>query len=137
MFNGERVNVLVVEDYPDAAATTAMLLESYGFRVQVAGDGAAAVRIAETFRPQVVLLDIGLPGPDGYAVGRQLQEVLTLKPRIIAVTGYGGEAYRNRSQEAGFDHHLLKPVDPATLLALIREFGSNPDQLKPSCPLCR
>jgi two-component system, chemotaxis family, CheB/CheR fusion protein len=81
------VNVLIVDDNADGVRSNATFLESYGFRVQVAGDGPAAVQLAETFRPQVVLLDIGLPGIDGHTVGRRLQEVLTPNPRIIVMTG--------------------------------------------------
>jgi two-component system CheB/CheR fusion protein len=115
-----RFRVLVVDDNRDAATTLALLLRARGHEVQVANDGHAALELAESFRPQVVLLDIGLPGIDGYEVARRLRS----SPRtrdilIVAISGYGQDEDRKRSQQVGFDFHLVKPVDPAVLQSLL------------------
>jgi two-component system, OmpR family, response regulator len=115
------LSVLVVEDEPDAAASTAMLLELEGHRVRVAGDGPTALQATQADRPDVILLDLGLPGMDGWQVARQLgEQAAAAKPLLIAVSGYGQRADRRRSEEAGIDLHLLKPVDPEYLLCLLR-----------------
>ena len=83
-------------------------------------DGLQALRMAIEFRPDVVLLDIGMPGLDGYEVARRLRALKRERPlRIIAITGWGQEADRTRSREAGFDVHLVKPVDPTLLTSVI------------------
>ena len=105
------LRVLVVEDSVDAAETLAMLLESSGHTVRMAHDGLAALDAALDFRPQVVLLDIGLPGKNGFEVAEQLRQQTELKDVVlVAMTGYGEEAARQRSREAGFDHHMVKPA---------------------------
>jgi PAS domain S-box-containing protein len=115
-----RAKVLVVEDNPDAAQALAELLELWGHEVAVAVDGTAALRTVESFRPDVVLMDIGLPGMDGYELARRLRERPDLRgARFIALTGYGQEADRRRSAEAGFDDHLTKPADPGLLRELL------------------
>jgi PAS domain S-box-containing protein len=103
--------VLVVDDNVDAATMLDMLLRSLGHETRVAHEGAAALRIAEEFHPDIVLLDIGMPGIDGYEVARRLRASRNRPMRIVAVTGWGQEADRERSREAGFDLHLVKPVD--------------------------
>ncbi len=112
--------VLIVDDNVDAAEMMAMLLSSYGHEVQTAGDAESTLRIANEFVPDVILLDIGLPGTDGYTVGR----ILRRDPRfhttmLIALTGYGSARDRERSMEAGFDHHVVKPAQVDQLLAMI------------------
>src|SRR5690606_15135227 len=107
---GQRV--LVVDDNQDAASTLGLLLELEGATVSVAFDSFAALQSAETFQPDNVVLDIGLPAMNGYEVCRMLR----LRPwaralRIIALTGWGQDGDRQRSREAGFDAHLVKPVD--------------------------
>jgi CheY-like chemotaxis protein len=93
-----------------------MLLRSLGHEARVAHDGLAALRVAEEFQPDVVLLDIGMPGLDGYEVARRLRAMARERPlRIVAVTGWGQDADRQRSNEAGFDLHLVKPVDASEL----------------------
>ena len=83
-------------------------------------DGLQALQMAVEFRPDVVLLDIGMPGLDGYEVARRLRALKRERPlRIIAITGWGQEADRTRSREAGFDVHLVKPVDPTLLTSVI------------------
>ena len=112
--------ILVVDDNVDAAATLGLLLKSLGHEICVVYDGLQALRMAVEFRPDVVLLDIGMPGLDGYEVARRLRALKRVKPlRIVAVTGWGLEADRARSREAGFDLHLVKPVDPTVLTSAI------------------
>ena len=108
--------ILVVDDNRDAADSLRLLLELSGHEVAVAYSGHDGVRAAEQCRPDVVLCDIGLPGLDGYAVARRLrQNPSTAKARLIAVTAYGRDEDRRRSHEAGFERHLVKPVDPDDL----------------------
>jgi CheY-like chemotaxis protein len=115
-----RLRILVVEDNRDAADSLRMLLELYGYDVAVAYTGPTGVERAKEWKPDVVLCDIGLPGLDGYGVVRELrQNQTTAKARMIAVTGYGGDEDRQRSQEAGFDQHLTKPVDPVVLQGIV------------------
>jgi PAS domain S-box-containing protein len=111
---------LVVDDNRDAADSLAMLLRTLGQRVAVAYDGSTAVTAAQTLRPDIVLLDIGLPDMDGYRVARALRSNPdTARTKIIAVTGYGQDEYRQKSREAGLDGHLVKPVDLAPLKDLL------------------
>lgn len=112
--------ILVVDDNADAAESLAMLLELAGHDVQVAYDGPAALAALSDRRPDVILLDIGLPGMDGYAVAREVRARYGPRsPMLIAMTGYGQPEDRARAQEAGFDFHLVKPVAPDTLMALL------------------
>jgi two-component system CheB/CheR fusion protein len=114
--NAERRRILVVEDNRDAADSLRMLLELMGHEVRVAHSGPEGVRAAQEWRPTIVLCDIGLPGMDGFAVAEELRtHPGTATTRLIAVTGYGHEDDRRHSREAGFDHHLVKPVDPEEL----------------------
>ena len=104
--------VLVVDDNVDAAQTLAFLLESSGHEVKLAYDGLSAVAAAIAYQPEVVLLDIGLPGLDGYEVARRIRKHPGLRDIwLVALTGYGQDTDRQRSLEAGFDHHLVKPAD--------------------------
>jgi signal transduction histidine kinase len=107
--------ILVVDDNADAAESLSMLLELEGHATRVAHDGAGALRAAAEFLPDAVFLDIGMPGMNGYQVARQLRETYGPALRIIALTGWGAEGDRRRAHAAGFDHHLVKPVDPAML----------------------
>jgi two-component system CheB/CheR fusion protein len=117
--------ILVVDDNDDGAHTLAMLLKLWGHDFRLAHDGPSAVKIADSFRPEVVLLDIGLPGMDGYEVARRLREEAGLKDVfLVAVTGYGQDDDRRRSRESGFDHHLVKPVDPEALEQLLAHFAA-------------
>jgi two-component system CheB/CheR fusion protein len=103
--------ILVVDDHTDTAVSLARLLRAGGDAVEIAHDGRTAVDIAAIFHPQVVLLDLGLPGMDGYAVAEHLRsQAKGERTTIIAISGYGQEEDRRRSQEAGIDHHLVKPV---------------------------
>jgi signal transduction histidine kinase len=116
------VRVLVVDDNQDAAMTAKMLLQMMGNAVRTAHDGEAAIAEAEEFRPDVVLCDIGLPKKNGYEVARAIREQPWGKNIIlIAVTGWGQEDDKCKSQEAGFDRHMVKPVEPLTLMKMIAE----------------
>jgi signal transduction histidine kinase/DNA-binding response OmpR family regulator len=112
--------VLVVDDNVDAAEMIAELLALTGHDARVAHDGPSAIALAQEIEPDVVLLDIGLPGMNGYEVAKQLRAIPSIeKALLIAVTGYGQDSDRQRTHEAGFDHHLVKPVKPDHLLELI------------------
>jgi CheY-like chemotaxis protein/two-component sensor histidine kinase len=112
-----RRRVLIVDDNRDAADALALLLQHTGHETFVAYDGAAAFSAAEAHRPDVILLDIGLPGLSGHDVCRQMREQpWGQRIRMIALTGWGQEEDRRKSREAGFDGHLVKPVDIAAVL---------------------
>ena len=114
------LKILLVEDNIDSAEMMSFLLELNGHEVRAAHDGAEALEAARAFEPQVVLCDIGLPGMNGYEVAARLREQPALKQTpLIALTGYGQEDARLRSKEAGFDYHLVKPVEPDALNALL------------------
>jgi CheY-like chemotaxis protein len=117
-----RLRVLVVDDNRDIADSTAMLLRMIGHDVDVAYDGRTAIDRARGLRPDVVLLDIGLPGVNGYQVARLLRsEPSTRHVRLVACTGYGREGDRDLAHASGFDHHAVKPVAAQTLLAILAE----------------
>ncbi|MDR3619427.1 MAG: response regulator [Paludisphaera borealis] len=111
--------ILVVDDNADTAAGMARLLKLLGHDVAVAQDGPTAVEAARSHRPDVVLLDIGLPGMDGHQVARALRNEGFANAVIVAVSGYGQEDDVRRSQAAGFNHHLVKPVDFDSLISLL------------------
>jgi two-component system CheB/CheR fusion protein len=112
--------VLVVDDNQDAAESTAVLLRLLGHEVQVAHDGPAALSVVPQFHPDIVLLDIGLPGMDGYEVARALRAQPQLRGLVlVAVTGYGQDEDRRQALAAGFDRHLTKPLAPQVLTALV------------------
>ncbi len=115
-----KLRVLVVDDNRDAAESMGLLLGHLGAEVMVAHDGAQALAAFAAFQPRVVLLDIGLPGVDGYSVARQLRERAGGTPlTIVAVTGWGQEEDKARARAAGFDHHLVKPADMDALRELL------------------
>ena len=114
------VRVLIVDDNIDATSGLSRLLQLDGYDIRVAHDGRTALVIAAAYQPQFVLLDIGLPDLDGYEVARNLRG----DPRhrdvvIIGISGYGEEDHRDRAQAAGFDHHLVKPIDLDALRAIL------------------
>jgi signal transduction histidine kinase/CheY-like chemotaxis protein len=118
----QRRRILVVDDNRDSAQSLAILLRLLGNEVATAHDGPTALQAAEQFRPEVALLDIGLPGMDGYELARRLRALPQLRQlRLAALTGYGSAEDRRRSQEAGFDEHLVKPVEMETLHALLAD----------------
>jgi len=114
-----RRRILLVDDNRDAAEMLAELLRAAGHEVLVAFDGPSALGALPGFTPDVALLDIGLPVMDGYDLARKLKDVLPAPPRLVAITGYGQEHDHQRSQEAGFDAHLVKPVQAAQVLAAV------------------
>lgn len=116
----EAQRILVVDDNADAAESLTDLLRVYGHDARVVHDGIAALELVPSFQPSVVFLDIGMPGMDGYEVARRLRRVPGGERAIlIAVTGFGSEEDRRRAEEAGFDRHVTKPLDPRTLTSLI------------------
>lgn len=118
------VRVLVVDDDRDIVESIAMLLRLCGHEVAVALGGAAALQAAQGQQPDAVLLDISMPGMDGYQVARKLRLMFRDKPLLlIAITAHGSKEDRTRSAEAGFDLHLVKPADPLAVENLIQELG--------------
>jgi len=117
---GPSLRVLVVDDNPDTVTTLAMLVRESGHEVRTVFDGSAVLEAALDFRPHVVLLDIGLPGLNGFEVARRIRQQTVLKNVVlVAMTGYGQSRDRARSKEAGFDHHLVKPGDFAKVLEIL------------------
>jgi two-component system CheB/CheR fusion protein len=120
----EARRILLVEDHRDIAEEFALLFQDLGHEVRVAHDGPAALEVARTFRPELVLLDIGLPCMDGWEVARRMRELPGMgDPVLAAMTGYAQEEDRRRSSEAGIDYHLVKPVELIDLLELIAGLG--------------
>jgi signal transduction histidine kinase len=116
--------ILVVDDNVDTAESMALLLSLKGYDVATAHDGPAALEKAAAFHPEAVLLDIGLPGLDGYQVATRLRgRPRTAKALLVALTGYGQDEDRSRALAAGFDHHLTKPVDPQAIYDLLAPPG--------------
>ena len=125
---GGSLRVLLVEDNVDAAETMALVLGAFGHDVRTAHDGLSGLKVAIEYRPHVVLLDIGLPGMDGFGVAKQLRLQPTLKNIVlVAMTGYGEVAARQRSVDAGFDHHLVKPADFGKLQEILSSVSVGPD----------
>ncbi len=123
--------VLVVDDNVDAANMIAMMLQIYGYQAETVYSAKSALEMAVEYRPDFVVLDIGLPGMDGYEVARRLRQIHELKDtRLIAATGYGQDSDRQRSEEAGFDHHLVKPIDPEKLQTVLELLGRLPRSAK-------
>ena len=122
---GAARRVLVVDDSQDGAETLAWLLRADGHEVRTAADGPSALAAVKAFWPEVVFMDIGLPGMDGYEIAARMRQAPEMRSAVlVALTGYGQEKDRERSRQAGFDQHLTKPVDPPTLLRVLRP--SNP-----------
>jgi two-component system, sensor histidine kinase len=123
--SGERRRILIIEDSADDAFVMQMKLELTGDKVQTALDGLSGLEAARTFKPEVILIDIGLPDIAGYEVARRLRaEPATKDALLIAHSGYGGAEDLRKSKEAGFDHHLVKATDTNRLQALISGYSS-------------
>jgi two-component system CheB/CheR fusion protein len=123
-----RARILVAEDCKDTALSLTMLLRHWGHETRAVYNGTDAVEAAAEFAPNVAILDIGLPQMDGFAVASALRE--QYRPEellLVALTGYSQPEFRRRSLEAGFDHYLIKPIDPDVLKALLAHCG--PDSL--------
>jgi CheY-like chemotaxis protein len=117
-----RLKILIADDNADGADSLAMLLQTQGHVVLTASDGRRALELSEAFRPDIILMDLGMPHLDGFQAAREIR----LRPwgariRIIALTAWSGDAERRRTSEAGMDHHLVKPVDPQVLMEILRE----------------
>jgi CheY-like chemotaxis protein len=118
----EKTRVLVVDDNADAGDTLAVILDMLGAEVRVARDGAEALETFAAYQPSVVLLDIGMPGMNGYEVARAIRSRFPGHPTVlVALTGWGQEDDRRRASEAGFDHHLLKPAEIEALQKLLAD----------------
>lgn len=120
--NAASMRILVVDDNPDSGQTLGLLLSSAGYEVRSAPDGESAVRLSEKLRPDVVIMDVGLPGIDGYEAARRIRAKIGASKAltIIALSGWGNDDDRRRSTEAGMDHHLTKPVRIEELIRLLK-----------------
>jgi CheY-like chemotaxis protein len=113
-------SILVVDENADAAQSLALVLRQMGHFVECAYDGGRALRTARRIRPDIVFLDLAMPGMDGYEVAHRLRQDSAFdKVLIVALTGHGSEEHRRRTREAGFDYHSVKPFDPAFLQSLV------------------
>jgi len=118
--------ILVVDDNVDAASTLSVMLEMMGNEVRTCHDGKAGLEAAEQMRPDLMLLDIGMPKLNGYEVAQSIRARPWAKSvTLVALTGWGQEDDRRKSEEAGFDYHMVKPVEPATLEQLIAAIPSS------------
>jgi CheY-like chemotaxis protein len=123
--NREAPRVLVVDDNYDSADSIALLLNLWGHECRTVYDGNAVPGAVHEFRPDIVLLDIGLPGIDGYELARRLRaQPETRDLLLVAMTGYGQDQDRQLTREAGFDHHLVKPVDMETLKSILKSHSA-------------
>ena len=121
--------ILIVDDMRDNANTLAMMLRALGHEVHVVYDGLEAVGAAERLRPEVVLLDIAMPGLNGYEACRQIRATEWGRSMfMIAQTGWGQEEDRRKAEEAGFDRHMLKPIDCATLVVVLSNLPSRAER---------
>ena len=128
------IKVLAVDDNVDLVRTLAMMLKLDGYEVRTAYDGTEALNIAADYYPEFVLLDIGLPGADGYQVAQRLRSQECCRDSVlIAITGYGRDEDRARSREAGFNHHLVKPVDYRSLKSLMAAAIARSNANLPAC----
>jgi two-component system, sensor histidine kinase len=114
-----RRRFVVIDDNPDAADTVALLLSEMGGDCRVAYDGPSGVRLARDFRPEVILLDVGLPGQSGYDTCREIRSALGTKVLVVALTGSGSDEDRENARRAGFDVHILKPAELDALQTLV------------------
>jgi CheY-like chemotaxis protein len=124
-----RTRVLIVDDYPDIARTASVLFQLLGFEVEIAYDGEAAVEAAHAFAPDVAILDIGLPGLNGFELAGTLRKKRGPALLLIAVSGYGQEDYRARSKAAGFDYHFAKPADLVAIASIISNRSASDRQV--------
>lgn len=124
---GRGTRVVVADDERDTLLTIGILLRSEGFEVATVQKPAEVAAAVKELHPHAVILDIGMPGPNGYDVARQLRaELGRACPTLVAVTAHASEADKARAQESGFHYHIAKPYDPAQLLALLAKMGPQP-----------
>ena len=120
MAESVNLRILIVEDNRDTASSLKMLLDGLGYDAHVVNDGESSVAAALALRPQVILMDIGMPGLSGYDAARMIRaQCPDMRVRIVAVTGLGHQIDRLRSAEAGIDHHIVKPLDLAVLQPIL------------------
>ncbi|MEX2169062.1 MAG: response regulator [Pirellulales bacterium] len=122
--NDDTCRVLIVEDNPDMADLLALALQRHGHDIQTARNGTEALTVAATYRPHVVLIDIGLPGLDGHYVTEEIRKSRS-EVLIIATTGRSAPEDFQRSRDAGCDHHLVKPLNIAEIIALLQDWKAN------------
>jgi len=119
-----RLRIVVADDDPDTVRTLQLLLEEEGYEVKTASDGPAAFYAVRDFGADVLLLDIGMPGMNGFEVAQKLRERYgSAKPTLIAITGRDSAADKSFARNTGFDHHLAKPYEPRQLIALIERLA--------------
>ncbi|WP_309007557.1 ATP-binding protein [Pelagicoccus sp. SDUM812005] len=119
---GRKRRVLVVDDNQAAAKMLGLVVKMFGNEVRLAGDGQEAIEVAAEFRPNVVLMDLGMPKMNGYEAARHIrQQPWGKEMMLVALTGWGQEEDRRKTKEAGFDHHLVKPAEPAEVQRLLKE----------------
>lgn len=119
-----RLRIVVADDDPDTVHTLRLLLEEEGHDVKTASDGPAALYAVRDFGADVLLLDIGMPGMNGFEVAQKLRERYgSAKPTLIAITGRDSVADKSFARSTGFDHHVTKPYEPRQLIALIKQVG--------------
>jgi len=117
---GRRRRVLIVEDNPDARDGLSLLLTYAGHEVETAEDASSGLEKLRTFQPEIALIDIGLPGVDGYALARMARQTREARATyLVALTGYGQAEDRQKALAAGFDAHMTKPVEPSQLTAFL------------------
>jgi CheY-like chemotaxis protein len=122
-----RKRILVVDDNHDAGDSLGMILRHLGAEVRIARDGAQALQVFADYDPAVVLLDLGMPGMDGYEVARRMRALSPgSRSSLVALTGWGQDEDRRRAREAGFDHHLVKPAELSALQALLASLDEHP-----------
>lgn len=134
---GSGISILVIDDNQDAADTLAEMLRGGGHRVEACYSSLDAQRLASDLRPDLIFLDLGLPGLDGFELAVRLRRLLPGDLRLVALTGYGGEEYRRRAREAGFDEHILKPVGLEQLLAIVSRAAATRKSAPTSEPVWR
>ena len=118
--NNRPLRIMVVDDNPDGASSLALVLQRSGHSVRVAHDGLQALDAGAAFEPDIVFMDIGMPGLDGYEVCRRIRQMPTQQNVVlVAVTGWGQAQDKRRALEVGFDAHLTKPVDPDAVAQLL------------------
>src|SRR4030095_6707080 len=128
---GEPQRILVVDDNPDSLESPSLLLGFSGNEVRTASDGVTAVSVAEAFRPEVVLLDVGMPNMNGYDACRLIRsQEGGCNMLLIALTGWGQEEDRARRHAAGFDQHFVKPIDPKVLIRYLRRHSAKRAELQ-------
>jgi DNA-binding response OmpR family regulator len=118
------LRVLIIDDHEDAADSLSMLCRVHGHDVRTAYRGVAGLELFQRFQPDAILCDLRMPEMSGFEVARRVRATSVSQPLLVAVSGYGSDAHRAASSEAGFDYHFVKPVDPRALLGLLRESRS-------------